>query len=53
MLSVCRGLLIAHADWELIGAWNLMGFRPYAGVHNLVFSRGNGADVTVPVDLKL
>ena len=22
ILSVCRGLVITHADWELIGAWN-------------------------------
>jgi len=25
--------------------------KPYPGVHNLVFSRGNGADVTVAVEL--
>ena len=24
MLSVCRGLLVGHADWELSGAWNPM-----------------------------
>ena len=24
ILPVCRGLLVAHADWELTGAWNPM-----------------------------